>query len=145
MVRLYPEGSLEDLLLRGYLFNEAAGMCRMGPLPEAYRRQVKKSLDRVDPVEYRAMYAAGRFPEARILAILDDWADGILSPADLAEALGFSPRIPGKVLRPPLLFGLMGYESEWEEASSRRRALHGRRRSEWKFRAAAGEIPVEAE
>lgn len=135
MTQLYPKDSLEDLILRGYRFREAARMCNMGRgLGMAYQAQVREALSKINRIEYLALRMTADRTEEDILAALSRWGSMDIIPGEFAELLGFSFQVPMRELCPDQLFDLADYGDEWRAANEKRhgercrRAREGRRR-----------------
>lgn len=134
MLALYPKGSLEDLMLRGWLFQEAVRLCNLGRQSKSDRRAVYDILSTVDSAEYRALWAAANLSENKILELLGRWGEGKIEPSEFLGAMGFCPRTTLSWLMPDEFFDAMGYGSEWAVAKEARRIKHnenisiGRRR-----------------
>lgn len=127
MQALYPEGSLEDLMLRGWLFQEAVRLCNLGRQSKSDRRAVYDSLSAIDSIEYRALWAASNLSENKILELLGRWGKNETEPSEFLEAMGFCPRTTLSWLMPGKFFDAMGYGSEWAAAKEARRVRHNER------------------
>lgn len=124
---LYPKGSLEDLMLRGWLFQEAVRLCNLGRQSKSDRRAVYDILSAIDSIEYRALWAVFNLSENEILELLGRWGEGEMEPSEFLGAMGFCPRTTLSWLMPDKFFDAMGYGGEWAVVKEARRIKHNKK------------------
>ncbi len=113
---LFPTGSVQDLILRG--FDREAISARTGVDPGYHNSKFKTELKEYDRTEYKAEFVRQTVSRRGLLDILERYAAGTAGSTEVQMELGLGL---GQVMRLKDLFGLLGLGGEFGDADRRHR------------------------